>query len=130
MTQTESLTDRMKSSSSSRPIPSELAAMGQKRIEEFADWQAELLKTLQETNRRWLDRTQSEASLASTLASKMTAARSLPEVMAAYQDWTSRRFEMMAEDGKQLLADAQRFMETSARFMSNGWPAKGRGGTT
>jgi hypothetical protein len=40
--------------------------------------------------------------------------------MTACQEWTSWWFEMMAEDGKHLLADTQQFMETGARLMSNG----------
>jgi hypothetical protein len=71
-------------------------------------------------SRQWFDRAQSEANLASEFAFKLTAARSLPEVMAAYQKWTSRRFEMMAEDGKHLLADTQKFMEVGVRLLSNG----------
>jgi hypothetical protein len=130
MAQRESHSERTEKSSSSNPIPSELAAAGKKRIDEFINLQTELLTELQETNRRWLDRAQSEASLVSEFASKLTAARSLPEAMTACQEWTSRRFEMMAEDGKHLISDTQKFMEMGARFLSNGWAPKGGGVTT
>jgi Phasin protein len=110
--------------------PSEFAAMGKDRIDEFIKLQTELLDKLQEINRQWFDRAQAEATLASDFASKLTAARSIPEAMTACQEWTTRRFEMMAEDGKHLLADTQKFMETGARFMSNGWLTKSGGFAT
>ena len=97
-------------------MPTEFAAMGKKRIEDFVNAQTEFLDALQETNREWFDRMQSEANLASEFASKLTAARSIPGAMTACQEWSSRRFEMMAEDGKHLLSDTQKFMETGAHL--------------
>ncbi len=129
MAQKESQIERTEKSSSN-PIPNELAAMGKKRIDEFINLQTELFEKLQETNRQWLDRAQSEAALASEFASKLTSVRSLPEAMAACQEWTARRFEMMAEDGKHFLADTQKLMETGARFMSNGRPTTSGGGAS
>jgi cell wall assembly regulator SMI1 len=119
MAQKESHAERTDNSSSPNLIPTEFAEVGKKRVEEFVNTQTELLEKLQEMNRQWFDRAQSEANLASELASKLTAARSIPDAMAAYQAWTSRRFEMMAEDGKQLLADTQKFMEAATRLLPN-----------
>jgi predicted phage tail protein len=104
-------------------MPTEFAEMGKKRVEDFAKAQAELLEKVQECNRHWVDRFQSEAQLASEFASKLTAARSIPDAMAASQEWSSRRIEMMAEDARRLVADTQTFLETGARLLSNGcWP--------
>jgi hypothetical protein len=61
--------------------------------------------------------------LASEFAAKLTRARSIPEAMTACQEWTGRRFEMMAEDGKHAIADTQKFMKTGSRLLSNGWPS-------
>lgn len=129
MAQKESQTERAEKSAAN-PVSNELAAMGKKRFDEFINLQTELLEKLQETNRQWLDRAQAETTLASEFASKLTSVRSLPEAMAACQEWTTRWFEMMAEDSKHLLADAQKFMGTSARFMPNGWVTKDGGFTT
>jgi hypothetical protein len=107
------------------PFPAEFATMGTKRMEDFVNAQTELFDVLQETNREWLDRIQSEATLASEFASKLTAARSIPDAMTTCQDWTSRRFELMAEDSKHLLANTQKFIETGARLWSNGWLIQG-----
>ena len=130
MAQKESHTERTGKASSINLIPTEFAEIGKKRIEEFVNMQTELLNELQETNRQWFDRAQSEANLASEFTSKLTAARSIPEAMATCQEWTSRRFEMMAEDGKHLLADTQKFMEAVARLMPKGSLINGGGTST
>ena len=108
-------------------MPAEFAEVGKKRVEEFVNAQTELVEKLQEMNRQWFDRAQSEANLASELAAKLTAARSIPDAMAAYQEWASRRFEMMAEDGKHLLADTQKIMEAATHLLPNGSLIKGGG---
>ena len=130
MVQREASTER-----AAKPLPfdlmsSEFAAMGKERIEDFVNAQAELFENLQESSKQWLDRVKSETDLASELASKLTAARSIPDALTAYQQWTKRRFEMMAEDSKHLLADTQRLMETGARFLSNGAKTKSGGTST
>ena len=116
-------------SSSPNLMPAEFAEMGKRRVEEFVHTQTELVEKLQEMNRQWFDRAQSEANLASELASKLTAARSIPDVMAAYQEWASRRFEMMAEDGKHLLADTPKLTEAATHLLPNGSLFKGGGFT-
>ena len=122
--------ERMEKSAPPSLMPAEFAAMGKKRVDEFVSMQTELLNKLQETNRQWFERAQSEANLASEFASKLTAARSIPEAIAACQEWTTRRFELIADDGKRLLADTQKFMETGARLLSSGWLTKSGGGGT
>ena len=102
-------------------LPAEFAATTMKRFGEFATAQTEQLSNFQETNRQWLNRVQAEVNLASELVSKLTAARSIPNAMSAYQEWGSRRLEMMAEDTKRLLDNTQKFMQTSARLIANGW---------
>jgi hypothetical protein len=128
MAQRESQTERAEKSVLPNLLSSEFATMGKKRIEDFVDAQKQLLEKLQESNKRWLARVQSEAGFASEFATKLTSARSIPDAATACQVWSSRRLEMMAEDGKHVFADAQMFMETGARLLSNGWGSKGRDG--
>jgi hypothetical protein len=87
----------------------------------FANAPAQFLDKLEATNRRWFERMQSEAALASEFASKFTMARSIPDAVTACQDWASWRFEMMAEDRDHLLADYQMFTEAGAHFLWNSW---------
>jgi hypothetical protein len=118
MAQTESQSKGMQTPTLPHLTPAELAAMGEKRLEDYAKAQAVLFGTLHETHQRWLDRMQSEARLASEFTRKVANARSIPDTMAACREWASRRFEMMADDGNHLLADSRKMMETGARFLS------------
>ena len=107
------------------PMSPEFVAIGKKRIESMIDAQTELLEALQGTSQHCLDRLQSEANLVSELTSKLTAARSTTDTAAAYQEWVSRRMDLIAEDGKHLLADTQKIMHTGARLLSSGWLSDG-----
>jgi hypothetical protein len=104
--------------------PGEFAAIGKKQLEGFANAQSELLEKFEQSRRQWVDRMQSEASMASEFASKLTAARSIPDAMTVYQDWANRRLEMMEDDRKHVLAECQKLAETGARLWSNGWQTK------
>lgn len=97
--------------------------------EDVAGAQTELFDQIQEINRHWLDRIEAEVSLASELASKLTAARSIPDAMTAYQEWGSRRFEMMANDTKHFLDDTQKFVRVGAHFLASRWQPKHSGAT-
>lgn len=125
----ESQNERTETSALSS-MPVGFAAAGRKGFEDFTKAQTELMEKLRELNRQWIERVQSEANLASEFASKLSAARSIPDAMSACQEWTSWRFEMMADDGKHLLADTQKFMETSARLLSKGWLSDRPGAST
>jgi len=127
MAQKESSVERTEKYSMLNLMPAQLAAMGKKQIDEFIKMQTELLDKLLETNRQWFDRMQLEANVASELGSKLTASRSIPDAMTAWQEWATRRFEMMAEDRKHLLTDCQIFTETGARLLSKGWLQNGSG---
>jgi Phasin protein len=112
-------------------MPTEFAEIGKKGIENFINAQTELFDNVQELNREWLRRIQSEANLTSEFASKLTTARTPPDAMTVCQEWSRRRLELMAEDGKHLLTDTQKLMEAGARMLAaGGWPSgrKGLGG--
>jgi hypothetical protein len=126
MAQNESQTNKAKEPPSNL-IPPEFAAMGKKRLEELVAIQTEQLEKLQEVSRNWFDRIQSEAKLASEFTAKLTAARSIPEVATAYQEWAQRHMEMAAEDAKRIFADGQKLAETGVRLLSNGWKPNGKG---
>jgi hypothetical protein len=101
----------------------EFAALSKKRIGEFVRVQTELLDEIQEANRHWLDRIESEAHLASEFASRLSSVRSMPDAMAASRDWATQYFAMLAEDGKHLANDARKFIETGAQLFSSGFSA-------
>jgi Phasin protein len=98
--------------------PGAFGEMGKKQ----AEMQKEFLDTLEEINRSWLARAQSGVTLASELVAKLAAARSLPEATSAYQECMTRQMELLAEDGRRIVADSERLMRAGARLFSNGSP--------
>lgn len=97
------------------------------KISSLAKVQTELFERFQEANKRWRDRVEAEARLTSEFVSKLSSARSIPDAMTAYQDWGTRRFDMMAKDAKHVLDDAQRFMLAGAHMLTNGFASKSIG---
>lgn len=125
MVQKEAHTERTEKSSLPNLIPTEFAAMGKKRFDELVAAQTQRMEALQEANRHWFDRMQAGLSLASELAAKLTAARSIPEAATAYQEWASQHMEMAAEDATRMFADSQKLAETGVRLFLNGWRPDG-----
>ena len=130
MAQKESYSERTEKSMLPNLMSAEFAAVGKKRIEEFGKAQTEFVDKLRETNRQWFERMQSEATLASEFAARLTAARSIPEVATAYQEWANRQMEMAAEDAKRVFADSQKLVEAGVHFLSNGWLSNGKASGT
>ncbi len=93
MAKQEALADKAQQSETPNLIPPEFAAMGKKRLDELFAAQAQQFEKLQEISQSWFNRMQSETTLASELAIKLTAARSVPEVATAYQEWATRHLE-------------------------------------
>jgi hypothetical protein len=85
----------------------------------------ELFENFNESSRRWLGCLEMEAKLASELAAKLTAARSFPDVMAAYQEWGTRQLEMIGGETKHFLDDAQKLMQSGAHVALTSWSSKG-----
>ena len=102
----------------SKQVTAELAAIGQQRFQDFVSAQVELLHQLRALNEIWLNRLRSDVYLASEFIAKLTESRSIPEAMSASQEWTTRRLQMMAEDGQQLATVIQKLAETSARLLT------------
>jgi Phasin protein len=95
-----------------------------KQFDDFAASQSDLLSKISKTNREWLERMQVEISLATTFSAKLVEARSIPEAVITYQEWTCRQMEMAAQDTKHLLDDAQKFVEASKHFFGDNWQSK------
>ena len=125
MAQTDPHTETSAKTSAPKFSPTEFAEMGKQRLDAAMVVQAELLDKFGGMNQAWLARTQSEVDLASELTNKLIAARSLPDATAAWQEWANKRMNLLAEDGRRLVADGQKVMECGARLCSNGWSGGG-----
>jgi hypothetical protein len=103
------------------PIP--FSNLGQGRTEAAAALQKELLETYEQASRAWLARVQSEVTLWSDLAAKLTASRSAPEALGAYTKSVSQRMEMTVEDGRRLFDDCQQISQKITKSLANGGPS-------
>ena len=95
--------------------------LGKEQTEAMVNMQKELLDAYEQASRTWLARVKSEVDLWSELATKLSATRSVPEAMSAYQECAAQRMQMAAEDGQRLLADYQKITQQIARSLGNGW---------
>jgi len=116
--------DQRTSSNPGIPNMAEFAETGRKQVEAILDMQKKFFDP-QEMSRDWSARAKAEADLATAFAEKLSAAKSMPEVAAACQDWMSRRMELFTEDSRRLFADCQKFMSASAQMLSGGWKGGG-----
>jgi hypothetical protein len=116
---------RARSASAQTPIAGDVMAFGGQRIEALMDIQKELLDTFEQINGERMARAQQETKLASEFAGRLTSARSIPDVMAAYQEWAGKRMEMFTEDGRKLAEDSQKIFSATARLLSNGTKGSG-----
>ncbi len=106
--------------------PESFLKFGREQTEATLGIQKELLETYEQASRAWLARVQSEIELWSDLASKLSATRSLPDALGAYQASVAQRLQMAAEDGQRMTAECQEVMGKITRSLTKGWP----GGST
>ena len=86
---------------------------------------SEFFNALQEMSRDWMTRATAEVELSLKLSKKLTDAHSVPDAVAAYQDWLTKEMDSRAEDARQFMSDGQKLMDTSARLLTTSWPSAG-----
>jgi hypothetical protein len=106
----------------------ELAAVWKTGIADLVKWQqnfakayAELCATLRDENQQRIDRVQLKLHSASELVRKLTAARSILDAIAAYQEWATQWQRLIAENDQQLLADSEKLRASWQHFSFNVW---------
>jgi hypothetical protein len=87
------------------------------QAERLGRFQGELLEKIQEVNRHWLERVQSEATLAAEFAAKIGAARSLPAAATIYQEWARRQLKLTVEDASYAISTGQALMDMGSRLL-------------
>jgi len=85
--------------------------------------QKAFLESCDQASRTWLTRMQSEVSLWSDLANKLSGTKSMPEAFEAYSQCVSQRMQMAAEDGRKLVDECQQLTQKVAKSLGNGWPS-------
>jgi len=96
------------------------AEAGMKRVEDAVSLQKQFVTYLQDINRNWVEHMQSEAAMASEFGGRLASAHSMPDVVAAWQEWTNRRMELLAQDGRQVVKETENLMAAGARVLANG----------
>ena len=86
---------------------------------------SEFLNTIQEMSRDWMVRATAEVELSLKLSKRLTDAHSVPDAVAAYQEWLNDEMGARAEDARLLMSNGQKFMDTTSRFLSSGWTNAG-----
>ena len=82
---------------------------------------SEFYNTLQEMRRDWMARATAEVELSLKLSKKLTDAHSVPDAVAAYQEWLNEEMGARAEDARLLMSNGQKFTDATSRFLSSGW---------
>ena len=95
------------------------------QAERLGRFQAELFGKIQDVNRHWLERVQSEATLAAEFAAKMTSARSFPDAATVYQEWASRQLKLAAEDASYAISTGQALIDMGSRLLRGEDKGKG-----
>ena len=82
---------------------------------------SEFFSTLEEMRRDWMARATAEIDLSLKLSKKLTDADSVPDAVAAYQEWLNEEMGARAEDAPLLMSNGQKFTDATSRFLSSGW---------
>ena len=102
--------------------PSDAANWGQHQTAAALNVQKAILESCEHASRAWIDRVQSEVSLWSDFASKLSATKSIPEAFETYTKCVSQRMQMAADDGRKLVEEAQQMTQKLTQSLGNGRP--------
>jgi len=80
---------------------------------------SELVQTFRTIGLHWIERASAEAELGFNLSKDLSAATSVPDAIAACQDWFSKQIDARAEGARQFMSDGQKLMDASARTLSS-----------
>jgi hypothetical protein len=97
--------------------------MGARGVTAGLRLQTEMFEVLSNIGREWLERAASQAELASRLPNKLTAARSVPDVLSAYQEWLSECMTVAGEDGYRFISDSQKIINAGVRCVAEATPS-------
>ncbi len=111
------------SSASAKPGPASIGELGREQTAAMIGMQKELLDAYEQASRAWLARAKSEAELWSDLAAKLSASKTFPDALGAYQECVSQRMQMTAEDGRRLFDECQKITQKITQSFSGGWPS-------
>jgi hypothetical protein len=101
-------------------MTSDITKIGQQNIGTLAAIQKQVLDALAKGNQQWIDCAKQEAKLASTLAHKVTTAKSIPDATAACQEWVSQQIELISSQARKVFEETQDFTKACTQIVNNG----------
>jgi phosphoenolpyruvate-protein kinase (PTS system EI component) len=105
----------------SKTVQKQVTETEKKMSDAALEAQKEFLKTFEEMSREVMSRAAAEIELGVKLSKKLSAARSIPDAVAAYQEWLSDEMNARSEDARLFMVNSQKFMTSSTRAFSSGW---------
>lgn len=105
--------------------PADFTKIGKEQADALTEVQKEFSGLIEQANADWLARVELERNLAAELTARLSAAKSLPDAAAAYQEWMSKRMETMSKDSQKFFADSQKFVASMSHFMAGGLKKSG-----
>jgi hypothetical protein len=102
-----------------------LSKGGVVQAERIGRFQAELFEKIQQVNRHWLERVQSETTLAAEFAAKMGTARSYADAATVYQEWARRQLKLTVEDASYAISTGRALMDMGSWLLQGEDKGKG-----
>jgi hypothetical protein len=99
-----------------------IGKIGTQSVKTGLRMQHEMFEVLHDIGREWFARASSEAELAFNLPNKLSAARSVPDALSAYQEWFNEWVSMVDQNGRRFIADSQRIIGAGTRCFANATP--------
>ncbi|MBX9845296.1 MAG: hypothetical protein K2Z80_26140 [Xanthobacteraceae bacterium] len=85
----------------------DVGQFGQQHVDAFAQMQQDLVNLLEEANRNWLARIEVECGSAIDLGAKLSAAKTIPDAVKAYEEWLGERLRWRTDDSRKSIADGR-----------------------
>ena len=82
--------------------------------------QKEFLDTMNKASRAWFACCNQEAIIASDFGKKVSVAKSIPEVAAAYQEWASKQMELFSKQAQRVFEETRDYTNACIRIVGNG----------
>jgi Phasin protein len=89
-----------------------ISELNKKNMDGFFAAQKELLSILEKTNRDWCESFRKETTITTDFFASIGASRTVPEAIAAYQEWMAHRVENFTEDTRKFTEDTLRFVNS------------------
>ena len=92
-----------------------LNSAGTEQTKRFGEFQAELMSKADEINRHWIERFQTEAKLATDLASQIAGARTPQDALSLYRQWANERLKTAGDDASYAISAGRELLEAASR---------------